>query len=57
MISALTQKQTELARLCERYGVERLEVFGSAASGEDFNPQKSDVDFIVEFRPDQDLGP
>ena len=52
-----TQKQTELARLCERFGVDRLEVFGSAASGEDFNPQKSDVDFIVEFRPDQDLGP
>jgi hypothetical protein len=56
MVSALTEKQTELAALCERFGVERLEVFGSAAS-EDFDPHKSDFDFIVEFRADHDLGP
>ena len=57
MVSAIAEKQTELTTLCERFGVERLEVFGSAASGEEFDPRTSDLDFIVEFRADQDLGP
>ena len=57
MVSVLAQNQTELAKLCERFGVQRLEVFGSAASGEEFDPQTSDLDFIVEFHPDRDLGP
>jgi len=35
--------------LCRRYRVRRLEVFGSAARGDDFDPEKSDVDFLVEF--------
>jgi len=43
----------ELARLCQHYGVRRLELFGSAASG-DFDPQSSDLDFLVEF---QELSP
>ena len=38
----------EVARLCERYGVERLDLFGSAA-GEGFDPEKSDLDFVVSF--------
>ena len=38
-----------LTALCHRYGVVRLEVFGSAASGADFDPAKSDADFLVEF--------
>ena len=37
-----------MARLCERYGVERLDLFGSAA-GEGFDPEKSDLDFVVSF--------
>ena len=57
MVSAIAAKQTELATLCERFGVERLEVFGSAASGEEFDPRTSDLDFIVEFRVGQALGP
>jgi len=56
MASAIAEKQTELATLCEYFGVARLEVFGSASS-EEFDPRTSDLDFIVEFRPDQDLGP
>ena len=35
--------------LCRRFGVRKLELFGSAATGE-FNPHHSDLDFIVEFR-------
>lgn len=38
----------ELAELCRRFGVRRLEVFGSAAS-QAFDPQRSDFDFIVDF--------
>ena len=38
---------TELAR---KHGVLRLFLFGSALTDE-FDPQRSDVDFLVEFQP------
>src|SRR5436305_13787392 len=57
MVSALTERQAEIANLCARFGVRRLEVFGSAASEENFDPRTSDIDLIVEFQPDHDLGP
>jgi len=41
-----------IAALCRRFGVTRLEVFGSAARGEDFDPARSDVDLLVEFTPE-----
>src|SRR5688572_156187 len=37
-----------LERLCRRFHVRRLELFGSAATGS-FRPGESDVDFLVEF--------
>ena len=37
--------------LGRRYGVARLELFGSAA-GDAFDPQRSDLDFLVEFDAD-----
>jgi predicted nucleotidyltransferase len=40
-----------IAELCRRHGVTRLEVFGSAARGEDFDAARSDVDLLVEFGP------
>ena len=43
----------ELGGLCARHSVRRLELFGSAA-GESFDPEASDLDFLVEF---QDLAP
>ncbi|MDP3418074.1 nucleotidyltransferase family protein [Falsiroseomonas sp.] len=43
--------QAEIAALCRRFGVTRLEVFGSAARGEDFDPARSDVDLLVQFTP------
>lgn len=52
MISVLEEKRNELSELCRRYRVKRLELFGSAARGEDFSPSTSDMDFIVEFVPD-----
>ena len=48
MIPLLEEKREELTRLCARYRVQRLEVFGSAARG-DFDPQASDLDFLVEY--------
>jgi predicted nucleotidyltransferase len=57
MVSLIAEKLNELTALCDRFGVQRLEVFGSAASGEQFVPKCSDLDFIVEFRAGEDLGP
>lgn len=48
MIPLVEDKMTEVALLCEKYGVERLDLFGSAA-GEGFDPEKSDLDFVVSF--------
>ena len=57
MQATIADKKDELAKLCRRYGVARLEVFGSAARGTDFDPQTSDADFLVEFDPDSGLAP
>jgi uncharacterized protein len=48
MVSPIAQYHDEVEKLCRRYRVQRLELFGSAASGE-FNPQTSDLDFLVKF--------
>jgi uncharacterized protein len=37
-------------RLCRRFRVSRLELFGSAATGK-FVDSHSDLDFLVEFEP------
>ena len=57
MHAAIADKRKELAELCQRYDVVRLEIFGSAARGTDFDPQTSDADFLVEFDPDSGLPP
>ena len=51
MIGLIEKHYEELKHLCERYNVERLEVFGSALKQETFDPEKSDLDFLVEFLP------
>jgi putative addiction module CopG family antidote len=43
-------RRAELAALCRRYHVRRLDLFGSAAAGTD-RPGESDLDFLVEFEP------
>lgn len=40
----------ELQRVCARYGVRRLRVFGSVLT-DCFDPERSDVDFLVDFEP------
>jgi uncharacterized protein len=49
MHPAIQQYQPAIAELCRRYHVRKLEVFGSAARGSDFDPTLSDADFLVEF--------
>lgn len=51
MIADIAQHREELRDLCRRFGVRRLEVFGSAARQADFDPARSDIDFLVEFEP------
>jgi predicted nucleotidyltransferase len=48
MIAEITERRSEIEQLCLRYGVRRLEVFGSAATGA-FRTEHSDLDFLVEF--------
>ncbi len=50
MVPLLTQHGSQITELCQCFHVQRLEVFGSAVSGH-FDPQRSDVDFLVEFAP------
>ena len=48
MIDLIEQHRADLVALCRQYGVQRLDVIGSAARG-DFDPASSDLDFVVEF--------
>ncbi len=48
MITEVEEKRKDIQDLCERYGVIRLAIFGSAARGE-FDPATSDLDFLVLF--------
>ena len=47
----VSEKRDDLIRLCKRYRVLRLEVFGSATTDAAFDVQRSDLDFLVEFLP------
>ncbi|MDE2739875.1 MAG: nucleotidyltransferase domain-containing protein [Paracoccaceae bacterium] len=49
----IADKQEEIAAICRRHRVERLEVFGSAARATDFDPLRSDIDFLVEFNSEK----
>lgn len=51
MVTLIKNHQKELKNLCRQYNVQRLEIFGSAASGEGFDIKTSDIDFLVEFLP------
>lgn len=48
MIAEVASKRNEIAAICRRFGVRRLELFGSAARGH-FDLATSDFDFIYEF--------
>jgi predicted nucleotidyltransferase len=48
MHSIVQDKLETLKELCAKHRVERLDIFGSAVR-EDFDPESSDLDFLVEF--------
>lgn len=48
MLGLIQEHFDALRVLCERYHVDKLEAFGSATTG-DFDPQTSDLDFLVAF--------
>ena len=51
MHPVIADNRGEIIAICRRYRVSRLEVFGSAARGTDFDPETSDADFLYEFEP------
>ncbi len=40
-----------MLELCRAFGVARLDASGSAAGVERFDPERSDIDLLVEFEP------
>lgn len=38
MHPSIAQHQAAITAICQRYNIRRLDVFGSAARGDDFNP-------------------
>jgi predicted nucleotidyltransferase len=48
MIDEIALHRDELGVLCRHFHVQRLDLFGSAGRG-DFDPLRSDIDFLVEF--------
>jgi predicted nucleotidyltransferase len=56
MIPAILAHQPEIARLCDRYGVRHLEVFGSASVEMD-DASACDIDLLVDFDRDSRQRP
>ena len=50
MTGVLENKLGAIAEICARHGVVRLDAFGSALR-DDFRPDESDLDLLVEFAP------
>lgn len=48
MTTLVQDKHAELLRLCREFHVRELGLFGSAATDE-FDPERSDLDFLVSF--------
>lgn len=56
MHPAIQRQLPAIGRVCAKYGIARLEVFGSAARALDFVEKSSDADFLVEFLPTTQPG-
>ena len=48
MTDLIEQRRPQLLALCRKYNVRRLDLIGSALR-DDFDPDRSDLDFVVEF--------
>ena len=56
MHAEIADRKDKIAGVCRRHRVSRLEVFGSAARGTDFDPETSDADFLVEYHNDNNVS-
>ncbi|MGB0766512.1 MAG: nucleotidyltransferase family protein [Phycisphaeraceae bacterium] len=56
MIPQIEQHRQDLTSLCRKFGVARLEIFGSAATAQSDRGAR-DVDMLVEFLPASEMGP
>ena len=56
MHPAISQHRADISAICQRYGIHRLEVFGSAARADDFDTEHSDADFLVQYEADVKPG-
>lgn len=54
-LTHITLDRAKLATFCQKHGIRKLSLFGSILR-EDFNPERSDVDFLVEFLPETRIG-
>jgi predicted nucleotidyltransferase len=52
MLPLIEAHAAEIADLCRRFRVSRLDVFGSAARVVDFDPARSDIDILVSYASD-----
>jgi len=52
----LLSRQAEIENLCRRFHVKRLEAFGSIVR-DDFDPDTSDADFLLELDHDSSESP
>lgn len=48
MIALISDNLEAIRDLCRQYGIRKLDLFGSAATGA-FDPETSDLDFIVDL--------
>ena len=48
MLDLVQSRRAQVAELCRRLHVRRLDAFGSSVNG-NFDPASSDLDFLVEF--------
>jgi len=51
MTGPLEDRREQLMQLCRDFRVKRLEAFGSATAQGQFDPERSDIDLLVEFEP------
>jgi hypothetical protein len=52
LLPLIESHRAEIADLCRRFHVSRLDVFGSAARVVDFDPARSDIDILISYAPD-----
>ncbi len=51
MIDFVREHLSDIKRICRRFQVKRLELFGSALAKEKYESCRSDLDFLVVFLP------